>query len=393
MQKNWGSLPLTAVVFGNMALLGFIGSMKGVSFPLIKNNFGVSYNDMGLMTALFSFCSVFFSLAAGLYMNRFGLKKIIVTAFCLIMTGVGALYFASSFWMTAGLYLILQSGLGFLDIGLNGTGVRVFTKRSGLMLNLLHFFYGAGAIAGPRFMGVMITRAGFSWQEVYPLAIVAALILLSVTLAIRFPSGAGSSVKEEKPSFLDTLKDPVVWLFGLIMGTSGSIEGCSVAWSGLYLQDVYGLDPGTAGALFVSVFYGLYTLSRLLSGFAIERIGLLKSVLVSGALIFVILAAAFSLGRTGIYLLPLVGFFVAVMWPTLLAITVKALKEKAQIASSAMIAIAAVVNGIIQYGFGLSNRFLGAAWGYRSCVLYSVVLFILLCFLKKQNKIKGWNVR
>jgi len=170
------------------------------------------------------------------------------------------------------------------------------------------------------------------------------------------------------------------------MGIAGAIEACSVAWSGLYLQDVYDLDPATTGAVFVSIFYVLYTISRFVSGFIIEKTGYMRSVLVSGAAIIVLFILAFSLGRNGIYLLPVVGFFIAIMWPTALAISVGVFRERAQAYSSAMISIAFSTGGIIQYGFGLSNRFLGAAWGYRSCVLYSIILGVLLFILSRRSK-------
>jgi len=261
------------------------------------------------------------------------------------------------------------------------------------MLNMLHFCYGAGAIGGPRFVGLLVSRMNTRWQDVYTLSLVPVLVMLGITLAIRFPGREGAAAAQEKPSFWIALKDPMVWLFGLIMGVASSIEGCSVAWSGFYLHDLYGLDPATAGALFVSAFYALYTISRFCSGFIIERIGYMRSVLVSSAAIVVIFIAAFSLGRTGIYLLPVVGFFVAIMWPTVLAISVGVFKERAQTVSSALISIAFITNGLIQYGFGLSNNFLGAAWGYRSCVLYSLILGVLLLLLRRRNRTEGQRSR
>jgi len=375
-----------------MSLLGFLNSMRGVSFPLIKNDFNASYSDMGLMSALSSFAAVCFCIIAGIYMNRFGLKKTVVTAFGFVAIGAGSLYFASAFWIAVGFYLILQSGFGFFEISLNGTGVRIFTKKSGLMLNLLHFFYGVGAIGGPRFMGYMVDRRQMSWQGVYPLALIGIFVLLGITLAIRFPGREAEADTRDKPSFWTALKDPVVWLFGFILGIAGSIEGCSVSWSGLYLYDVYGLDPSTAGAVFVSVFYILYTLSRFFSGFVIEKAGYMRSLLVSSAVIFLLFVTAFSLGRQGLNLLPIVGFFVAIMWPTVLAVSVGVFRERAQTVSSAMICIAFSTSGLIQYGFGLSNRFLGAAWGYRSCVLYSIVLGVLLLLLRKKTGIRDKKV-
>ena len=394
VQEKRPFLPLVVITFGNMTLFGFLSSMKGVSFPLIKNNFNVSYDDMGLMNALIYFTALCACIAAGIFMNRFGLKKAVAAAFFFVILGAGSFYFASVFWMAVGFYLLLQSGFCFFEISLNGVGVRVFTVKSGLMMNLLHFFFGLGAIGGPRFMGFMVHRMRINWQEVYTLALVPILILLIITLIIRFPGNPETADTRNKLSFWTALKDPMVWFLGFILGIACGLEACSVAWSGLFLQDVYGLDPSTAGAAFVSAFFLLYTISRLSSGFIIEKTGYMKSIFVSGVIIFVLFAAAFSLGRTGIYLLPVTGFFIAIMWPTIMAISVGVFKERAQTAASAIICITFTTNGIIQYGVGLSNRFLGAAWGYRSFVLLcSITLGVLLFLLARRNKIHGWNIR
>jgi len=394
MQEKRPSVPLVVIVFGNMALIGFMNSIKGVSFPLMRNGFNVSYNDMGLMNALIFVIAVCSCIVSGIYMNRSGLKKTVIAALLLLMLGAGSLYFSTGLWMAMGFYFMLQAGICFFEVSLNGTGVRIFTVRPGLMMNLLHFFFGLGAIGGPRFIGFMVNRYDMSWQEVYPLTLVPIFSLLIGSLMIRFPGKVETTASQQQgPSFWAMLKEPMVWHFGLILGIASSIEGCSIAWSGLYLLDVHGLDPSTFGAAFVSSFFMLYTLSRLLSGFVIEKTGYMRSIFVSGLLIIIILITAFSLGRRGVYLLPVVGFFIAVMWPIAVAISIGVFKERAQTASSAIVAIAFTLNGAIQYGVGLTNRFVGAAWGYRSCVIYSIILGVLLFLLLRRNKICGWNIR
>jgi len=381
---------LVVITFLNMALLGFMSSMKGVSFPLIKNSFNVSYDNMGLLNALVYLAAVCACISAGVFMHRFGLKKAVSAAFFLVILGASSIYFASSFWMAVGFYLILQTGFSFFEISLNGVGIRVFIKKSALMMNLLHFFFGVGAIGGPRFMGFMVHQMGMNWQEVYPLALIAVFILLVVTLLIRFPGKAEPAGSYTGSSFWIALKDPKVWFFGCILGIACGLEGCNVVWSGLYLQDVYGLDPSTAGAVFISAFFLVYTLSRLLSGFIIEKAGYIRSIFVAGLATLIILTAGFILGKKGIYLLPAVGFFIAVMWPILMAISQGVFRERAQTAFSAIISITFTLNGLVQYSIGLYSRFLGPAWGYRSSVLYSAILVIMLLLLVRWNKLRGW---
>jgi fucose permease len=259
------------------------------------------------------------------------------------------------------------------------------------MMNLLHFCYGAGAIVGPRFMGYLVNNAGLRWQDVYPLALIPAFVRLGVTLAIRFPSDGQTNeetaASNEKPSFWIILKEPMVWHLGFILGISGGLEAGAAAWSGLFLQDVYGLDPSTTGAFFISFFYVLFTVSRLSSGFIMEKTGYMRSIIISVFIIIILFIFAFSLGRSGIYLLPVTGFFIAVLWPTTLALNVGIFRERAQLASSAIIPIAFTVNGIMQYSYGLFNRFIGPAWGYRSCLLYCAILMALLLALRRRTRV------
>jgi fucose permease len=405
MGKKTSNPLLLAVIFGDIALYGFVSSMRGVTFPLVKNGFGASYNEQGIMTAVISFTAVCFCIIPGMFMSRFGLKKTIMTGFIVMILGMASLYTAGGFWNATALFLILQGGFGFFEIGLNGMGARIFTAKSGLMLNLLHFFFGLGAIAGPRFAGFVVNRLELGWQYVYPLALIPVFLFLALSLAARFPG----LMKDEAPAATGhsgsfpgnpayapdqiplsaALKEPVVWIIGLIMGLVCSIESCSVSWSGLYLQDVFGIDPALGGAAFLSAFFLLYALSRLLGGFFIEKAGYLNVTLIASAAITALLLASFALGRPGIYLLPVSGLFISPVYPTMIAVSVKVFREKAQAMSPAIISIAFVLNGVIQYGFGLSNRYLGAPWAYRSCVVYGAVMVLLVLKLGKMLKNAG----
>jgi fucose permease len=377
--------------------------MKGVVFPLLKNEFNASYNEQGLLVALVSLVAILFCVTAGMFTGCFGLKKALILGFCLAGLGMASFYFASGFWLAAGMYLVIQSGLSFFEISLNGLGVRIFTVKSALMINLLHFFYGVGAIAGPWFAGFITNRPGMNWRLIYPTALVPVFVMFAITLCIGFPGepskgrqahpvgGAGGKEFSDagRVPFWTAIKQPMVWIFGLILGLAGAIEGGSVNWSALYLQDVYGLDPSVSGAVFVSTFFILYTASRLVSGFFIEKAGYMNSLFLAALGIVLLFIGGFALGERGIRILPVTGAFIAVIWPSMLAVSIGVFKTKAQAVNGAIIAVAFTLNGIIQYGIGLTNRLMGAAWGYRSCLVYSLILLFLLYRLRRTLRRNG----
>jgi len=162
------------------------------------------------------------------------------------------------------------------------------------------------------------------------------------------------------------------------------IEFGAANWGGLYLKDVYGLDPRVVGASFVSLFYILFTVARLFGGLAIERIGYLRSLFI--ALLGVILAYAvgFGLGRGGIWVLPVTGLFIGILWPTLMAVAMHTFGEDAPIITSVIITVSGAINGVFQFLIGLTNFYAGEAWGYRSSLFYAVLVLGLLYLLAAQ---------
>ena len=144
---------------------------------------------------------------------------------------------------------------------------------------------------------------------------------------------------------------------------------------------MYKLDIKTSGAAFISNFYILFTISRLLSGFVIEKIGYLRSLFIAAIAAVFIFILGFILGGKGIYVLPGLGFFTAIFWPTLLAVAMGYFKEDSPVMTSAIIVIAGALNSGIQFLIGLANRLAGPAWGYRSCLLYAIISVAALVVL------------
>jgi fucose permease len=144
------------------------------------------------------------------------------------------------------------------------------------------------------------------------------------------------------------------------------------------------MDPRTAGASIISVFFILFTASRLLSGFIIEKIGYMRSLFAAVFLMIGVFVLGFSLGPRGLYILPVLGFFIAVLWPTIMAVAMGYFGSYAPVMTGAMIALGGALNGGLQLLIGLTNRVIGPAWGYRSCVLYALILVGLMILLQKK---------
>ncbi len=389
--KNTPVIALFIVIYATMLLFGLVENIKGVAYPLIKAEFGVNYDSQGGLVSMTWFGYVLFCLAASLFLERYGIKKSILAGYLLVCVGAVATLAAPSFWAAGLTLLIVNAGFGFYEVGANALASVVFTSRAALMMNLMHFFYGFGAIAGPETAGLLTSNLQFSWRQVYLAIIIPTALVFLFILFTRFrlqldssaphnPSSEQQSAEQARPriTFFGALRSPLVWLFCLTLGFMEVIEFGAANWGGLYLQDVYGLDPRVIGASFVSLFYIQFTLARLFGGLVIEKVGYLRSLMLSVLGTILVFLGGFALGINGIWILPTTGLFIGIMWPTLMAVAMRHFGPDAPIITSVIITVSGAVNGVFQFVIGLTNYYAGEAWGYRSCLVYAVIALLLL---------------
>ncbi len=385
---------LFIIVYATMFLFGFVENIKGVSFPLIKSEFGVAYDIQGGLVSITWFGYVFSCLVASLFMQRFGIKKSILTGYILIGIGAVATLLAPTFWTASAALLIVNTGFGFFEIGNNALGTVVFTTKAALMMNLMHFFYGFGAILGPKTAGILTKSMGFNWRQVYLVVMIPVGFFFLLNLFTRYDGHEAKTVSLDagpRVTFFQSLKHPMVWMFCLTLGFMEIIEFGAANWGGLYLKDVYGLDPRVTGAAFVSMFYILFTVSRLFSGLIIEKVGYIRSLYFSICCSLIIFALGFTLGSSGIWVLPFTGLFIGMMWPTFMAVAMGVFGQDTPIHISVIITVSGAVNGIFQWVIGLTNHYIGEAWGYRSSLIYGVITLFLFHKLAKRILLEKEN--
>lgn len=240
------TLILFIIVYMTMFLFGFVENVKGVSFPLLKMEFGVSYDNQGGLVSMTWFGYVIFCLVASLFLEKFGIKKSILAGYILICAGSLATLAAPSFWLASLTLMLVNTGFGFFEVGTNAMGTVVFTRRAALMMSLLHFFYGFGAVLGPKTAGFLTNTFGLNWRQVYLVIMIPIVATFLLILFTKFNGQGGEEHSDElnsKMTFLGALKNPMVWLFALTLGFMEVIEFGAANWGGLYLKDVYGLDP------------------------------------------------------------------------------------------------------------------------------------------------------
>jgi len=323
-------------------------------------------------------------LLLGFLADRIGRKRTIVLG--LVLYGIGSLLFILG--NTFGFFIVL--------LGLSGIGVSVFKvgalgligditrspREHTSLMNTVEGFFAMGAIVGPAIVASLIT-AGFSWKFLY---LVAAIICGGLTLAalwVEYPAIQQSSDKPSSMSqTMSLMKNPYALGFSTLVMFYVAVEVAIYVWMPTWLEDYTGPTPWLA-TYALTIFFILRAVGRFLGAWLLNHLAWDTVLAVLSAAIFLCFAGSLAGGPgIAVWLLPLSGLFMSVMYPTLNskgiscfpkdehgAIAGVILFFTAFAAAIGPLAMAAVsdVFGNIRYGFMLATGFalllfLGLVW-------------------------------
>lgn len=382
---------LMFTIYATCIIFGMIENAKSVAFPLIKDTFKLSYDFQGYLVSISWYGYVIFCLVAAFVLDRWGPKVGMVSGYTLTFVGCLVTAFVPYFLTVMIALMVVWMGFGFFEVGVNVLATLLFTENTAVYLNLIHFFYGLGAITGPQIASGFVKWFNMGYKGIYLaeglITFVVLLIVIFTPFSILRKVGTPQSSEPSScGSIFSLFKRPYVWLCSITLGFMEVIEFGASNWGALYYQDVYGLDVTKEGALFVSMFYILFAASRLLSGFLIEKLGYYVSLFSSLALTIVIYIVGFLCGANGRWVIPFTGYFIGILFPTYMCLLMQIFGDDSARVSSIVIFLSGATNGLMQLVIGYINEYIGNQWGFRCNIIYTLIPIILLYFVRMHAK-------
>ncbi len=279
---------LIFVAFFSLAMVGVFHTILGTALPAIRGSLGIDVIRGGLLgsAAWLGFTTVVF--AGGALSDIFGRRWVLILA-CGMM-GLSAILLGTvrTFSVNGFLLALIGAGTGMIVSTSSALVMGLYPKKEGVIMNVHHFFYALGAIAGPLAMGHSL-RQGGNWEWIYRACGILMLILggsLMLTKMEKRRQGRGQDegslvrIFREKNLFLLIL----ITLFGL--GTQNGVY----FWLVSFLKEIRALPIFLSG-LGLSLFSVGMATGRLLSGWLAARHGNTKVLL----LLFITLNVALFL--------------------------------------------------------------------------------------------------
>lgn len=257
----------------------------------------------------------------GFLADRFGRKSTIIgglalygVASALFMSGQSfQLYFALLFISGLAIGVFKTSALALIG-DLAGS-----TQDHTARMNAVEGFFGVGAIIGPLLV-VWLTSQGLSWTWLYMIAACLCGLMVVAALVTEYPPMSGE--KETPASIGHTLS-----LLGNVhaLGFSLAIAlyvACEVAifvWLPTFLEGFKGTELAMGFAAYaVMIFFVLRAIGRFMGAIVLRFVDWKLVMLAFTAIIFGCFLASALLGKTAaVFLLPLSGLFMSMIYPTL----------------------------------------------------------------------------
>ncbi|MBN1582833.1 MAG: MFS transporter [Anaerolineae bacterium] len=315
-------------VLVGIAFLTFIGfglnaGLMGVTWPSMRDTFGVGDDAYGVLTIASMIGSLVITFYSGTLIERFG-TGILLLLSCVI-GGLGFLGHAvvGTWGAIIALKLVTAAGTALLNPGINAYFA---THESAGRMNWLHACFGLGATLSPAAM-TRLLASGASWRLGYALVGVSYFVLaVAFGLTLRRWPGMQSGEQASGPApgrapntlAKRTLALPAVWLSLAMFFAFTGMESSSGQWSYTLFTEGRGIDAAAAGA-WVSVYWACMTVGRIFFGIVVGRIK--ASMLVRLCMAGVVLGASViwlvPLPMVGFAGLALTGFCLAPLFPVL----------------------------------------------------------------------------
>ncbi|WP_192043527.1 MFS transporter [Paenibacillus rhizovicinus] len=317
---------LLLVVFGGFLIFGFSENIKGPAIPRMQADFGLDEGQLGMLLALNSLGYLVACSFTSALSRRIGIKWTGVAAFGSMAVSGVLMHAASGYGFLSASYFLMYIGNGMLEIGLAIMAARIFTRNTGTMMNVAHFFYGLSSIVAPliaaSMMGWHVPGGGtLGWRGMY-------LIMLALAVLPIIPSLWGKFPEEEKhesgeqTSYRALMRDPIAWLIVAILSFGVVSELAVGSWLVNFLEKAYGWSMSDASGM-LSAFFLFFTLARLFLGPVTDRIGYTLSVMIFAAFSGLCSLAAIAIGEQGAILFAIAGAGIAPIYPTVMAMITK----------------------------------------------------------------------
>lgn len=387
----------------NYFVFAILLNSVGIVILKSQNVYGVDEVDASILEAFKDLSIMITSFLIASFLPRIGYKRGMLAALALVTIACIVMYFGNSFWTAKLLFALVGISFGVIKVAVYsaiGLVTNNQSEHNSLMSNIEGFFMFGIALAYFLFPAFNSESDPDAWLDVY--WVLAGLSLLAFLLLSRakFDEGheiPGGNVAEDFMEMIRLIAKVLVIVFVISAFLFVMIEQGIMTWLPTFNNKVLNL-PENVAIMMASILAVSLGVGRILAGQLAKRLSWVTvlTVCIFGAMAIVlfVLPKAVNANIDAVetladvpaigYAFPLVGLFIAPIYPLLNSVVLSALPKKLHSPMSGLIIIFSALGGTLGSRIiGILFKELGADQAFTYTLIPMGLLLVALFFLKK----------
>ena len=310
MDKRWANALYCMIMFHFAMVITVISPL----LIEITRDYGLTMAQAGWIFTLNFTGFVIFVFTGGLAADHFGKKTAILASLAGFSVSLALVLFTPNYRVFCILIFFIGGFGGIIEAVVSSAVSELNDKNATFFQNLVHSFFGVGALAGPVSAGLLVT-AGMDWRVCFLiLGIIGALLAVAflLTKLPNKPAENGFSFA----SFTALVRDPAFMVICLCIFLYTGAEVGSWGWMSLFLKQNLGFSL-TRASVAVGVFWIAITVGRFACGQLTLRFK-------PSSIIIVLAFSAFAVTLASLFVksepltwiqIILMGFSFSSLWP------------------------------------------------------------------------------
>jgi fucose permease len=397
----------------NYMVFAVLLNSVGAVILQVQRTFDVSKAEASVLEGFKDLPIAIFSFIVASLLPKIGLKRgmmtvlFLVAGICFVMPVV-----ANEFWYFKMLFAAVGISFAvikvsvFAMIGL----VTSSAKEHSSLMSTIEGFFMVGVLLGNVFFSLFVNDTDPTSKEWLTIYWYLGAMTLAAALLLFFAQINESESKRDETNawqeFLEMLKlviKPLVLVFAASAFLFVLIEQSFMTWTPTFYQDVLKV-PASMGIQAGAVLAGALAVGRLLAGIVLKKVHWLTFTLICTILVGICVVLTLPLtydlpealetitwfnASFVVYLFPILGIFLAPIYPTINSVVLSALPKYMQSSMSGLIVVFSALGGTTG---SIITGHIFEAYGGTNAFYFSLVPIILLCvvliLLNRQVRIR-----
>lgn len=348
MKRNHFIVLLIMLIF---IAISFVTNIIDPMGSDVQASFGLTNERLGYMATALFIAYAIMSIPAGMLVERFAVKPVLILAFGLSCLGAFAFAVRPSYLVALPSLFIIGAGFAMLQVIINPL-LRVAggEEHYAFYGNMSQMIFALGSTVSPFLYGYLVghlkdpdlprnwvitaldkvVKPGLPWISLYWVFAAVLLAMVVVVSIVRLPTMQLNEDEKVGSSgtILSLLGSRTVWLYFVgVVCYVGTEQGVAV-WIKRFLLDYHRVDPGLVDRIAVAGFWGAMTLGCAVS---LVLLKLFDSRWILGVFftcgLATLLASLFGTRSMALVGLPLMGFWCSVGWPIIFSLALNSVER------------------------------------------------------------------